>query len=174
MGLIARTPRGALDLSAVAAVLGEVAIPEGALAGGLELEGPIRAALLVENLGAFCDLSAVDGWLLAHVPGWDTTAARLLLGRLTHVSVVHFGDLDPNGVRIFQHLRGLHAGLRWFVPWFWEEYVETKALPCPWPDDIDLGDAPGLVRQLAEQGLWLEQEPIVVDPRTPAALEEML
>lgn len=68
MGLIARTPQGTVDLSAVAAVLGEVAIPERALAGGLELEGPIRAVLLVENLGAFCDLSAVDGWILPTSP----------------------------------------------------------------------------------------------------------
>ncbi|KYF57875.1 hypothetical protein BE04_20370 [Sorangium cellulosum] len=79
---------------------------------GLALEGTVRAALLVENLGAFCDLAAIDGWLFVHVAGWDTATVTRLLERLTHAAVVHFGDLDPNGVRIFRHLRGARPDLR--------------------------------------------------------------
>lgn len=173
-GLVARTPRGAVDLGSVAAVLGEVSLPERALKGGLALEGAVRAALLVENLGAFCDLETIEGWLFAHVPGWDTATVARLLDRLTHVPVVHFGDLDPNGARIFQHLRGARPDLRWFVPPFWEELVEAKGRRCAWPADLDLRDAPELVRRLAARGLWLEQEPVAVDPRTAAALEAMV
>jgi hypothetical protein len=172
-GLVARTLRGAVDLAAVAAVLGEVSFPERALKDGLELAGPLRAVLLVENLGAFCDLPAIDGWLFVHVAGWDTATVSRLLERLAHVPVLHFGDLDPNGVRIFQHLRRQHPGLRWFVPSFWEELVE-KGLRGAWPDDLVLDDAPSLVRALAARGLWLEQEALVLDPRTTAALEAML
>ncbi|MBX3161990.1 MAG: hypothetical protein KF773_38870 [Deltaproteobacteria bacterium] len=173
-GLVAITPQGRVDLAAVAAVLGEVSIPERALRGVLALEGPIRAALLVENLGAFCDLRAVDGWLLAHVPGWDTVTVARLLERLVHVPVIHFGDLDPNGLRILLHLRGFRADLRWFVPEFWSELVDAKGLPGVWPEDLDLGEAPALVHELASRDLWLEQEPVAVDARTPAALEAML
>ncbi len=173
-GLMARTSRGVLDLGDIAAVLGEVAIPERALSDGLQLEGPVRAVLLVENLGAFCDLPVIDDWVFAHVAGWDTATVVRLLECLAHVPVIHFGDLDPNGVRIFQHLRTQHAGLRWFVPSFWAEFVEAKSLRGAWPDDFNLGDAPDLVRRLAERGLWLEQEPLVVDSRTPAALEAMI
>ena len=154
----------------MAAVLGEVSIPERALSGGLTLEGVIRAALLVENLGAFCDLRAVDGWLLVHVPGWDTATVARLLERLGHVPVIHFGDLDPNGVRILQHLRGLRSDIRWFVPEFWSKFVDAKGLPGVWPDDLDLNEVPPLVRGPASRGLWLEQEPLAVDPRTSAAL----
>ena len=163
-----------VDLTAVAAVLGEVSLPERALKDGLELAGPLRAVSLVENLGAFCDLPTIDGWLFVHVAGWDTATVSRLLERLAHVPVLHFGDLDPNGVRIFQHLRGQYPALRWFVPSFWEEFVESKGLRGTWPDDLALDDAPTLVRQLAARGLWLEQEALVVDPRTPAALEAML
>lgn len=173
-GLVARTPHGALNLGAVAAVLGEVSLPERALKAGLELDGTIRAVLLVENLGAFCDLAAMDGWLFAHVAGWDTATVARLLERLRNVPAVHFGDLDPNGVRIFQHLRVIREDLRWFVPRFWGELVETKGLPGPWPADMDLRDAPELLRRLASRATWLEQEPIAVDPRTPAALKAML
>jgi Wadjet anti plasmid transformation system JetA-like protein len=173
-GLVARTSRGVVDLARIAAVLGEVSLPERTLKDGLELDGPLLAVLLVENLGAFCDLPTIDGWLFAHVAGWDTATVRRLLQTLAHVPVLHFGDLDPNGVRIFQHLRGEHPGLRWFVPSFWEEFVESKGLSGAWPDDLVLDEAPNLVRELAARGLWLEQEPLVVDPRTPAALEAML
>ncbi len=173
-GLIARTPRGVVDLAAVAGVLGEVSVPERALKDQLELDGPIRAVLLVENLGPFCDLPAIDGWLFAHVAGWDTATVARLLERLTCVPVVHFGDLDPNGVRIFQHLREMRSDLRWFVPSFWAEFIDTKALSGAWPGDLALSDAPELLRRLASRGRWLEQEPIAVDARTPAALEAMV
>jgi hypothetical protein len=172
-GLIVRTTRGSIDLSSVATVLGEVSIPERAFKEGLELHGTVRAALLVENLGAFCDLSSIDGWLYAHVAGWDTATVGVLLERLTHVPVIHFGDLDPNGVRIHHHLRRMRLDLRWFVPPFWEEYLE-RAPSCEWPEEMDQGDLPQLARQLASCGRWLEQEPIAIDPRTPAALQKMV
>lgn len=173
-GLVAITPKGTVDLAAVAAVLGEVSIPERALRGGLALDGPIRAALLVENLGAFCDLRAVDGWLLVHVPGWDTATVARLLERLVHVPLIHFGDLDPNGVRILRHLRARRPDLRWFVPEFWTELIDEKGLPGVWPEELDLHGTPVLVQELARRALWLEQEPVAVDPRTSAALEAMV
>jgi Wadjet anti plasmid transformation system JetA-like protein len=171
--LVARTPRGTVDLSAIAAILGEVSLPERAFDEGLSLEGEVRATLLVENLGAFCDLPAIDGWLYVHVAGWDTATVGLLLDRLEHAPVIHFGDLDPNGVRIHYHLRGRFPGLRWFIPGFWAEWIESKGQRCAWPSDLDIGDAPALVRELAARGVWLEQEPVAVDSRTPAALEGM-
>lgn len=172
-GLVARTPRGVVDLSAVATVLGEVAIPERALLEGLRFDGTIRAVLLVENLGAWRDLPSLDGWLFAHVAGWDTATVVRLLDILAAVPIVHFGDLDPNGVRIVAHLRQRRADLRWFVPPFWDELVETHGLRAPWPADLELDEAPALVHLLAAQGIWLEQEPLVVDARIGPALEAM-
>ena len=169
-GLVARTCRGTVDLAAIAGVLGEVAIPERAFLDDLVFEGAIRAVLLVENLGAWRDLPALDGWLFAHVPGWDTATVAHLLERVQHVPVVHFGDLDPNGVRIFQHLRERRGDLRWFVPSFWADFVESHGQPAAWPDDLDLSDTPTLVRDIAARGLWLEQEPLVVDARVRPAL----
>lgn len=170
-GLKAITSDASLDLAAVAAVLGEVSIPERAFLSGLELEGEITAVLLIENLGAWRDLKAPEGWLLAHVPGWDTATVSHLLERLQNVPMLHFGDLDPNGVRIFKHLKERRPDLRWLVPAFWNELIESHGLRAPWPPDLDLEDAPPLVRELARRGLWLEQERIVLDPRMAAALQ---
>ena len=173
-GLAARTRKGVVDLGGIAAVLGEVSIPERAFLDGLVFDGAIRAALLVENLGAWRDLPAPPGWLLAHVPGWDTATAGHLLAGLTAIPVIHFGDLDPNGVRILLHLRRRAPGLKWFLPDFWFERLEEFGLRATWPADIDLDFAPTQVRDLAARGLWLEQEPIVTDPRMTDALEMAL
>lgn len=173
-GMIARTPGGVLDLSHVADVLGEVAIPERAFLDDLRLGGEMRAVLLVENLGAWRDLPELPGWLLAHVPGWDTTTVMCLLERVATVPVVHFGDLDPNGVRIYRHLRDRRADLRWFVPSFWDEYLESHGIHAHWPEHLDLGEAPALVKTLAARALWLEQERVAVDPRVVAELEALI
>lgn len=170
-GLAVRTSRGVVDLAGIAEVLGEIAIPERAFLDGLRLEGEVSAVLLVENLGAWRDAPAPAGFLLAHVPGWDTATVSHLLDHVAHVPVVHFGDLDPNGVRIYLHLRERRQDLRWFIPPFWAELVESHGLHAPWPTDLDLSAAPSLVRELAARGLWLEQERIVLDPRICAALE---
>jgi hypothetical protein len=172
--LSARTANGTVDLSGIATVLGEVSIPERALLDGLVFEGAIRAVLLVENLGAWRDLCPPPGWLLAHVPGWDTATVGHLLDRVSGIPVVHFGDLDPNGVRIMLHLRERAPHLKWLVPDFWFELANTGALRTRWPEDLNLDFAPAQVLELATRGLWLEQERIALDPRMADALEEAL
>ncbi|WP_309895115.1 hypothetical protein [Archangium sp.] len=148
-----RTRPGDIDLTAVARVLGEVAIPERAFMDGLWLEGELRAVLLVEHLGAWLDLPAPPVWLFAHVPGWDTATVAHLFERVAHVPVVHFSDLDPNGRRIYVHLRERRPALRRFIPTFWTHFVDSHGLRAPWPSDLDLGAAPALIRELAAQGL---------------------
>ncbi|WP_175760742.1 Wadjet anti-phage system protein JetD domain-containing protein [Burkholderia ambifaria] len=170
-GLCARTAQGTLDLCDLARMLGEAPIPERAFLDGFAFEGPLRAVLLVENRGAWRDLPELDGWLVAHVPGWDTTTVVHLLARVDpETPIVHFGDLDPNGVRIFLRLRDHRPNLKWFIPDFWTECVEPRPLKRSWPAKLDLSEAPKLVKNLARKRLWLEQEPLVVDSRIPVAL----
>ncbi|MGH7461303.1 MAG: Wadjet anti-phage system protein JetD domain-containing protein, partial [Longimicrobiales bacterium] len=147
------------------------AITERALRDGTVLDGVISAALLVENLGPYRDLVPPEGWLVVHSPGWDTATIRLLLEQLRDIRVIHFGDLDPAGVRILRHLREIRADLVWAVPEFWREYVEQRGLPGEWPEDLELSNAPALVCELAERGLWLEQEIIALDSRLGDALQ---
>lgn len=174
LGLRAMSTRGAVDLGTIAEVLGEVSIPERAFSAGLAFEGPVHALLLVENLGAWRDLPAIEGWLYAHVPGWDTASVAALIRCCVDTPVIHFGDLDPNGIRIFQHLRERCPRVRWFVPDFWCDYLESKGQRGAWPQDLNLQDAPPLVLELRERELWLEQEPLVVDARLISALQEMV
>jgi hypothetical protein len=41
-----------------------------------------------------------------------------MLDRIEGVPVLHFGDLDPNGVRIMLHLHRRVPNLKWFLPEF--------------------------------------------------------
>ena len=77
---------------------------------------------------------------------------------------VHFGDLDPNGVRIIRHLRELRPAIKWLVPDFWSEQIAARGLKAEWPADLNLDDAPLLVQQLAREHIWMEQESIALDP----------
>jgi hypothetical protein len=157
------------------AILGEVVVSERALRDGTALEGaPPSAVLTVENSGAYVDLRKPPDVMILHVPGWNTLLVKEFLATLPGgFAVVHFGDLDPNGVAIRNHLRRAIPTLGWLVPSFWEEYLDPHGLPCEWPDE-DLGDVPALVQRLAREGRWLEQERIVLDPRMTAVLASLV
>jgi hypothetical protein len=98
----------------------------------------------------------------------------LLLEQLSNVPVVHSGDLDPNGVRIVAHLQLIRPDLIWAVPGFWEEQIPLRGLKKDWPAELDLDGAPPLVRRLAAEGIWLEQEPLALDPRVTVYLEDLV
>lgn len=162
-----------IDASIFVDIAGEVILNERALRDGTRLTGTRPSVvLLVENLGPYIDVRVPEDWIVLHVPGWNTATARLALDQLEDIHLLHFGDLDPEGAGIVNHLKRHYSGLRWLVPEFWKECVPKRALKRPWPSDLDLTDAPALVHELNASGLWLEQETIVLDPRLPRALEE--
>lgn len=85
-GLTIKRDGCVLDTSLVVGVLHEVVLTERALRDGARLAGTLpRALLLVENLGPYLDLCAPEGWLVAHVPGWDTVTVRLLMEQMPSV-----------------------------------------------------------------------------------------
>ncbi len=163
------------EARALADLLGELLLTDRGLRDGARLGGvPPRAVLTVENLGTFQDAAVPEDVLVLHVPGWNTRIARVVLQELGEVPVVHFGDLDPNGVAIVEHLRRWRPGIGWLVPDFWQEFIETRGQRKQWPETALPADAPEWVSELVEQGLWLEQETVILDGRWAAALEAAL
>lgn len=153
------------DAARLEHIQGELVLSERAMLDGTVLTGTPEALLLLENIGAFVDLSPQPGWTLMHAPGWDTKGARRLLEMFPETPVLHFGDLDPDGFAIHLHLRGVRPDLIWVVPEWVADYVSTNGLPTNWPQTPDLATAPPLIKQLARAGLWIEQEAIVLDCR---------
>jgi len=156
----------AIKADVIVSLLGEVILTERALLAGTRFGGVLpKCILTVENLGPFLDISVPTDCLVAHVPGWDTRTIRMVFGLLPTVPCVHFGDLDPNGVRIIRHLRELRPRIEWLVPDFWSEQIAASGLKAEWPTDLNLDDAPPLVQELAREHIWMEQESIALDPR---------
>ncbi len=118
-GLILRMGSFRISCDDLMAVAGEVILPERALLDGIAVCGVLpKMILTVENLGPFVDMEKPKELLLIHQPGWNThLSLRLtkLLGNET--PIYHFGDLDPNGLAIFLHLKnaGMNASL--FLPY---------------------------------------------------------
>jgi hypothetical protein len=160
------------DARNLASLLGELVLVDRALRDGTRLVGKKpRAVLTVENLGAYQDALVSDDVLVVHVPGWNTRTTRDLLKGLDEVPVVHFGDLDPNGIAILSHLRRWRPRVRWLVPSYWEERRDDKGLTRDWPNLDMPQDAPDWVRRLPERRTWLEQEVVAVDSRFRQFLE---
>lgn len=164
-GLRLQLGEHSLDARDVAAVTGELALSERALARGLTLAGtPPRAVLTVENPAAYVDLPDIDGLLIVLLPGVDQRAGLRIVTQLPNVPWAHFGDLDPAGLDLFRRCQRHRADCVWWVPAWWEELLDTHGREgATWP--TELGDVPPLVARLAACGLWLEQEPLVLDRR---------
>lgn len=169
------TTGGIVDACELADLLGEVVLTERALRDGTRLAGARpRAVLTVENLGAYIDAWVPDDVLVVHIPGWNTRLARLLLEPLRETPLVHFGDLDPNGVAIVEHLRLWRDDVDWLVPACWEELRGTHGLRRVWPHGVLPEGTPDWVCRLVSDGLWLEQEPLVVHEGWPESLASAL
>ncbi len=162
-----RLQLGALELDAaeISAVTGEIAVSERALARGLIVGGTLpRAVLTVENPAAFVDLPEIDELLVVLLPGVDQRAGLRLVAQLPGVPWAHFGDLDPAGLELYRRCQRQRADCRWWVPGWWAELLDTHGREgAVWP--ADPGSVPPLVEVLSRLGVWLEQEPLVLDKR---------
>jgi len=181
-GLRLRCGGSEIDCGAVAEVLGEVSIPERAFADGLQVEGVVpKVIVTVENLGAYIDWPEPDPeHLIVFSPGKDTVLALRFLALLPSDFVYfHFGDLDPDGLRIAKYLQDNSGrNLRLLVPEFWEEFLEVAfAVQKKGRDETGWEgvekiseDEPEILGVLRQKGEWLEQEAIVVDARFARAI----
>lgn len=130
------------DAASLEQIQGELVLSERGLLDGTKLCGTPSALLLVENVGPFVDLAPLPGWLLVHVPGWHTQGAKRLFEMIPNVPALHFGDLDPEGLLIYCHLRRARPNLSWVVPDWIADYLPSHGLPTAWPDPELLIEAP--------------------------------
>lgn len=173
-GLVLRSADGhEQELASLQALATEVVLPERSFGRHWTLTGQLPAlAVTIENQGAFVDAPLPAGVLLIHAPGWNSGLAGQLMARLpASVPWWHFGDLDPNGLRIGLSMRAAGQPDKQPVLWIPEvasRLLESHSLPrsTPWP----LQDIPAqllshsTVAWLASRGRWLEQEAVVLMP----------
>ena len=121
------------------------------------------------------DFPRVPQATLLFLPGDNSSVLRQLASRMARQPIIHFGDLDPAGIEIFEALVAEKFPIKHFVPSYIEEFVLTHAQPCkkPWPQR-DYSSFHSVVSRLASSGFWLEHEALVVDHRFEAELEAMI
>lgn len=162
------------------AFMGVVYFAERAVLGEWRVGGVLpRAVLTVENPGSFHDVALPEGVLAVLVEGWNTpVAAKFLLAFPESIPHIHFGDYDPAGISILQHLRMLLSRPIYnFAPDFALEYIDTHSLPFEaedsgWSGTPRQSSTSALVDELRHQNKWLEQEAITLDERLPDALNK--
>lgn len=112
--------------------------------------------------------SGSDELFLIHQPGWNTALSLLFLKTFgAGITWYHFGDLDPEGLAIYQHLQCEREKPFLFIPTFWNEYEKmfSHQLCDPWPETITTSHSEPLLKRLFSDNTWLEQEPIILDER---------
>jgi len=178
-GLTIRRGANVLDCDPLMTLLGEISIPERVFLDGFFLEGKLPDVVFtIENLGAYVDFpfEALKGrGVTILTPGKDTVLTIELLKRLPEKTAwLHFGDLDPEGVSIFEQInrRVPQVGRR-FIPQFWEEQLGRPlgAGEKQWGVLPPAAASIPILKRLMDSGLWLEQEAILLDPRLSEAVE---
>ena len=108
------------------AVFGEVVIPERAWQDIKQIDTlKSRVIVSVENKGAFVDFPATSQATLLFLPGDNTGPLEQVTSRMPHQALIHFGDLDPQGIQIYRNLTDQCPGIHHFVPSYAEEYLIT-------------------------------------------------
>lgn len=177
-GLLIHAGQKRLSCDDLVQALGELDIPERAILDGIRLEGTLpKAVMTVENLGPFVDMPKPDEVFLIHQPGWNTALSLLFLKTFGEgITRYHFGDLDPEGLAIYQHLQCEREKPFLFIPSFWDEYEKmfSHQLCDPWPETITASHSEPLLKRLFSDNTWLEQEPIILDERFEEELRQLL
>ncbi|CAG2153880.1 hypothetical protein LMG31506_04935 [Cupriavidus yeoncheonensis] len=183
VGLRLRTATGEeLDLHAYQQSLTETPFPDRGLSESWVFAGtPPRLLLTVENIGAFVDIKKPDDCFLVHSPGWNLPNVRRLRARLPpSTRWRHFGDLDPNGLKIGLLLTSAtDAGddAKVWIPNAAVSLLQSHSLPLERTWNIE--GVPDSLRNhpaaawLIGRGRWLEQEPAVLLPEFTQELNSL-
>lgn len=167
-----------LDLWQLSETLTECAIPERLWLKLQRFEGTEPDLIVTcENLGAYIDLPMPCGYMVVYAPGANIETAVKILKYFPETRWFHFGDVDPDGLKIAQTLaREAKRPLTFFVPSFAEEYLPGRPVKKPW------GEVPGrkVFQELKRKHTRLFQEVFMLDGRlnseinglSSAAMEE--
>jgi hypothetical protein len=154
-------------------LFGEVNIPERAWNHIQQIDAPdSRVIFSIENKGAFVDFPDIPFMTLIFCPGDNISAMREVISRIAQQPTVHFGDLDPKGIEIYEMLRREGLVQYHFIPTFTEEFLPTHAMSCEtvWPQR-DYSQLHSAIAKLVTMRSWLEQEALVLDSRFQQEIE---
>ncbi|MGZ8181383.1 MAG: Wadjet anti-phage system protein JetD domain-containing protein [Methylobacter sp.] len=153
-----------IAISDIAHSLGEFSLSERGLRKLPKFKGILPSTIItVENLGSYIDLPLPSDMLAIFSPGTDIRCAVQLMKFLPNVNWIHFGDIDPEGIKIAHTLAvALTRQPQIYIPSFAEDYLKrTQKRKVVWQETYGL---PFLVAlQKMEAGIF--QEIFMLDER---------
>ncbi|MFO7800789.1 MAG: DUF2220 family protein [Desulfovermiculus sp.] len=143
-----------LDLGLVTASLGQVCIPGPQAARVQDFDlGGIDFMLTSENLAPFQQILVPKG-LVLFCPGYNTGLSALWLQSLhTDCQWIHFGDFDPDGLRIFEQLRMQSGREGRFVPDL-EQLKEIQSRLPTWNGAREFDPRQYATARMQEMAVW--------------------
>lgn len=161
----------------LAELQGELLVCERAIRKGLTFSGVLpRLVLAIENPAVFTDIQLPSDFLAILSSGNNPAQVNAIVELLPACTPVYwFGDLDAEGILIRRSFIRMCTGrAAAAIPPFWDEYIEGYG--CQAEDSwagFDATGEPELVGTIINRRIWLEQEPLVVDPRLLDWLESL-
>ncbi|MBN8758866.1 MAG: hypothetical protein J0I94_00430 [Thiobacillus sp.] len=173
-GLLANWEDSTTDLWEMAQTWTECLIPQRKWLSLNEFVGaPPKIVITCENLGAYIDLPLPENSLALFSPGKHSELAIELLAKLPASRWVHFGDLDPVGLDIANHIAN-ETGRKVFIyiPSFAMEYVSqgmAQKKGVIW----NIKTEHPVLKALEERKEGLYQEVFMLDCRLKSELIEL-
>jgi len=158
---------GMLDAAPILATLGELALPEPALARLTKLlwaQAPAQRVLTVSRRSGYVSLPLESGQLLLlSPPECPALATRFMQAMTPGVAWGQVGDLHPQALAQAQALaEALGRPLRLALPVRWPEFVRHYAQPLPegqrWSATALGSGLAALLAPLVDSGSWLPLE----------------
>ena len=119
----------------------------------LGIPGGIEFVLTSENLAPFQQILVPQG-LVLFCPGYNTKLCALWLQTLhARCLWIHFGDFDPDGLRIFEQLRVQSGRMGKFVPEL-EELKKIQSRLPTWNAAREFDPQQYATAQMQEMAAW--------------------
>jgi len=177
-GLLINNEKGvSYSACELAKLQGELLVCERAIRRGLTFSGILpRVVLAVENPAVFADIQLPEDFMAILTSGNNPVQICEIVSLLPESTPTYwFGDLDNEGISIRRSfIRMCKGRAAAAIPPFWDEYLKEYGCQAEgsWAG-FDASGEPELVATLISQKLWLEQEPLVLDPRLVGWLESL-
>lgn len=170
-GLILEINDFLLNLDDVIQTLNEFSISERAIINGLKFKGNLpKTIITIENLGVYIDLVLPEHTLVVFSPGSDIRCATQLLKFFTEANWIHFGDIDPEGIKIAHSLgKALLREPKIYIPSFTNEYLNrAQKKNVIWDNTYGIA----VLDILKENKVGIFQEIFILDERLSSDIEK--
>ncbi|MEQ1739233.1 MAG: Wadjet anti-phage system protein JetD domain-containing protein [Methyloglobulus sp.] len=159
-----------MAISDLAQTLTEFSLSERGLRKVSAFKGILPSTIVtVENLGSYIDLALPSDMLVIFSPGTDIRSAIQLLKFFPVTKWIHFGDIDPEGIKIaYMIAKAVSRQPHIYIPSFAGDYLNrSQKKKVVWHETYGLP----ILSILKEKKIGIFQEIFMLDDRLSSDIE---